>query len=366
MKQALRAAIAYPLVLLGLTSCGTSTPHIWVAPAASPSTGSPVNIPGTAGYLISSASEVDYLQWQRESDGTFQGTELDATVSGTVPDAQVTVKRNEFDGHINGTTVSIDVGFHTDQGVLSGTALTLNVVQQDGSIQPVVYHRASDSDYNGALRTLNASVASSNSEQQQANGQASAEQQVAGDYQRLGTDSSGLTTDLSSLSTDLAGTGSDLAGERSDERNVLAEAPGSPDDGTVCGDASGVSGDASGISGDASGVSGDLTGLTADLATFHNDTSTLTGDLATLLRIEPGYAGGRGGPSPSAIRTAASAAISTARQDVRLANQDIDQENADVSTAYRYAAAASNAGHCDTAQDPPEGPITHITSPFKN
>ena len=366
MEHALRALIACPLVMLGLTGCGTSTPHIWVAPAASPSTGSPVNVPGTAGYLTSSAGEVDYLQWQRASDGTFQGTELDAAVSGTSPDAQVTVKRTEFDGQINETTVSLDVGLHTDQGVLSGSTLTLNVVQQDGSIQPVVYHRASDSDYNAALRTLNTSVSKANSQQQQANGEASAEQQVAGDYQRLGTDSSDLTTDLSGLKTDLAGTGSDLTSERSDERSVLAEAPGSPDDGTVCGDASGVSGDASGISGDASGISGDLTGLSADLATLHSDTSTLTGDLTVLLQIEPGYAGGGGGPSPSAVRTTASTAMSTARQDVRDANLDIDQENADVSTAYGYAAAASNAGHCGTAQNPPEGPITHITSPFKN
>ena len=362
------AVVVCPLLVLGLAGCGkspagTPPPHIWVAPTESGGTTGGTGVPGTVGFLNTGPGGIDYLRWQRASDGTFQGTELQTTTSGDIPDARVAVDRTDFEGRATRTTVTLGIGLHSIQGVLSGSTLTLDIVQQDGSIQPVVYHQATDADYNEALRRFRASVNQVNDQQQTADSQAGAEQRLASDYQQLDDDTSQATTDLSGVGDDLTGTGDDLTNERSDQQNVLAEAHDGTDNGTVCGDAAGVSGDAAGLSGDATGLSGDLQTVSADLATLQSDATALTSDLSALLGIEPGYTGAGEQPTPTAVRTAAAAAAAAARHIVTAANKDIDQENANVSAAYRYAATASKAGACDTSEETPD-PIPHITSPF--
>jgi hypothetical protein len=110
------------------------------------------------GYLFADPASVTFLQWRADSTGNLQGTENSASATGTPPDASVRTGTTSFSGRTNGTSVTLDVGLHTDQGVLSGTNLTLNVIQTDGSIRPIAYRQATPSDYNQALAALNATV----------------------------------------------------------------------------------------------------------------------------------------------------------------------------------------------------------------
>jgi len=355
----LALAAATPLALAGCSS----SPRIWVAPSNSPQT--PVSVPGMVGYLNTGSSGIDYLQWQTGSGGSIQGTELDASASGDIPNEQVSVSRGSFEGQTNGQAVTISTGIQTQQGTLSGGILTLNVVQPDGTIESVVYHRASDADYNSVLGKFKTSVQQANARQSLANDQADAERKVAEDYQAVLSDESSLKGDVSSLQGDVASTGTDLSSEHSDERNVLTEAHNGTDNSSVCGDASSVGGDASSVAGDASGISGDLQGVSNDLSTLHSDASTLTADLTSLLRIEPDYTGQEGEPSPSTVRQVGVGAASAASKNVQSANGDIDQENSDVATAYGYATDASAAGGCDLPPASP-APIKHISSPSRN
>ncbi|WBO66293.1 hypothetical protein [Streptomyces camelliae] len=308
-------------------------------------------------------SSPDYLEWQSDAMGTFQGTGLDATVTGSVPNEQVSISRSNFDGRLNASTVTLSYMGNSAHGVLSGDTLTINVVTRDGTIRPLTYHRASDGEYNVALAKLKGSVSQANAQENLAESQAGAVQTVAKDYQAVSADESSLGSDLTNLGNDVTSAETDLTSEHTDEQNVLTEARSGTDNSSVCGDASGVSGDASGVSGDASSFSGDLQGITTDLSTLHDEATKLSSDLQALLKVEPSYAGDGSNPSPSDVQRAVFGASSAASEDVKGANHDIDQENATVETAYGYAADASKAGNCDVAADGPT-PIGHISSPF--
>ncbi|MFF4209680.1 hypothetical protein ACFYZE_10085 [Streptomyces sp. NPDC001796] len=367
MKPARRAAIASLHVLLACTlaGCGSGS-HRGSNPvnvAAGGIASTPATVPGTVGYLYADGGEVDYLQWQSDATGTLQGTGLDATVTGSVPNEQVSISRSNFDGQLNGSTVTLSDMGNTARGVLSTDTLTINVVTRDGSIRPYTYHRASDGEYNATLARLRQSVSQANAQENLSESQTGAVQQVTKDYQAISADESSLRRDLTNLGDDVTSTENDLTSEHTDEQNVLTEASNGTDNSSVCGDASGVSGDASGISGDASSFSGSLQGITTDLSTLHDDATTLASDLQALLKIEPSYAGDGSNPSPSDVQRAGSGAASAASEDVNEANRDIDQENAAVATAYGYAADASKSGNCNDAADGPTR-IARISSPF--
>ncbi|MFJ1535074.1 hypothetical protein ACIOFV_43000 [Streptomyces mirabilis] len=367
MKPARRSAIASLYVLLACTlaGCGSgshrssNSPNIPARGIAS----APATVPGAVGYLYAEGGEVDYLQWQSYATGTFQGTGLDATVTGSVPNEQVSVSRSNFDGQLNASAVTLSYIGNTARGVLSGDKLTIDVVTRDGSIRPFTYHRASDAEYNAALAKLKRLVSQANAQEDLSASQAGAVQKVAQDYQAISADESSLRSDLTGLRDDVTGTQNDLTSEHADEQSVLAEAGNGTDNSSVCGDASGVSGDASGVAGDASSFSGDLQGFTTDLSMLHSDATTLTRDLQALLKIEPGYAGDGSNPSPNDVQRAVSGAASAASGYAEEANHDIGQENAIVATAYGYAADASKAGNCNVAAEGPT-PIGRISSPF--
>lgn len=350
----LLAAIA----VLALGGC-SSSPR--VLGERSSSSKAPVNVPGTVGYLYTSSSGINFFQWQTDASGAIQGTQMSASIYGDAPSEQVSTNRSDISGQVNDSSVTLDIGFHTDQGVLSAGTLSLNVVQQDGSIQPIVYRRASDADYNAALAKLNSAVQQTNNQQSQADNRAAAEQQVAKDYQAIGSDETNVKSDLSSLKDTVSSTATDVGTVHSDERNVLSESGNGTDNGTVCGDAASVSGDAASVSGDASSLSGDLSSFTSDLTSLDSDARSLSTDLAALLKIEPGYTGGGNEPSPSTAREAVSGASSAASADVQSANGDIDKENSYVSTAYGYAADAEKAGNCGELPSPPS-PISHVSA----
>lgn len=348
-------------VLAGCSSGGTRHGTAPIGHTLGPFTSPSPTYPQEASFLYTGDAEVDYVQWQEDSTGSLQGTELDAKTTGSVPNAQVSVQQVSFTGQLSGNTVTVVAIGGSAHGTLGGNTLTVNNIAADGSIQPETLRRASDADYNTALGALRAAVQKANAQQDSANAQSAAEQTLARDYQNLDDAKATLSSDASSMNNDVTGIETDAASAHADELNVLHEANG-PDTTGVCGDASGVSGDASGVSGDASGISSDLDGITTDLATLHDHASTVASDLQALLAIEPKYAGGAG-PSPLDVHRALANASLAAGNNVTYANGYADRANAAVTAAYGYAASASQAGGCGSTDGPPS-PLSHISSPF--
>lgn len=358
------SAMLPALLACALTGC-TATSRHGAAPvgnAGRPLVPAQQTDPGSASFLHADHTEVDYVRWQPDGAGHFSGTELDAKVRGNVPEAQVSVDQSNFTGQLTGSAITFFVAGSSVDGTLSGGTLTVNTVAEDGSIQPEVFHRASDADYNTALAGLRTIVRLANNQQNTANAQADAERKLTRAYQDMNDDASTLTSDVSNMGGDVTSAEGDVLNTHADERNVLAEASDGTDS-TVCGDAAGVGGDASGVSGDASGISGDLDGITTDLSTFHGDAVALAADLHALLSIEPGYTGRGDAPSPLAVRHTLSGAAATAETAVTDANGYIARMNTAVTTAYGYARKASQAGNCGTSEAPP-APIATISSPF--
>lgn len=348
------------------TATGSTASNAASAPDSTPASdpaSAPASVPGVVGYLHADTGEVDYLQWQADTTGALQGTELDATVKGSVPNAQVSVNNSGLYGQFNGSSLTLTVPGGSARAVLTGDTLTVNTVASDGSIQPVAYRRASDAEYNTALSALRTTVDQANVQQNLADSQSAAVQKVAGDYQSISSLKPSLHDGLATLGTDVTGADTDLAQTHTDEQTVLSEAGNGTDNSSVCGDASGVSGDASGVSGDASGVSADVQSITGDLTSLRDATTAITADLQALLTIEPGYAGDGSGPSPADVQRAVSGAASAAGTAVKAANEYVARANSAVTAAYGYAATASKAGNCGLDSTAPD-PIGRISSPF--
>ncbi|MFF4530774.1 hypothetical protein ACFY1P_16055 [Streptomyces sp. NPDC001407] len=317
-------------------------------------------MPGVVGYLAVDPTSVTYLQWQADSTGSLKGTENSATVTGAPPDSSVKTGTTSCYGQISGTSVTIDIGLHTDHGVLSGASLTLNVAQPDGSIRPIAYRRATPSDYNGALATLNSTMQHTDARAQNVSDQAKAISKLTSDYQALGQQKSRFKGDLSSLNSDLGTATYDLSSEHADEKKAITEAHNGTDNNTMCSDANSVEGDANGVEGDANGLSGDLNSTKDDLASARSSISTLASDLQAVQQGDPGFSGTADAPAPGAVSQAIADARKAISQAVRTANSGIDQMNDVVATAHTYAVDAANAGNCN----PPNAAasaIDHIT-----
>jgi hypothetical protein len=229
--------------------------------------------------------------------------------------------------------VTVDIRGHTDQGVLSGNTMTLNVVQTDGSIQPITYQRASPADYNTALVQLQQSVQSANQQAQQQQNQSNLTSAAAEATGALQSDNANFSN-AKTLRDDLAKANTDLAKERQDAAN----GPGAN-----CYNIDVV------VDNDAAYVVGfDVT------QTALNDTSTeqlqlnsIRGDIAAVQNTQAALKAAGLPATPGA-----DSAIATAHQHVAealiTANSAIDALNADLNTAYDIAnktATGACAGH---------------------
>lgn len=333
-----------------MTACGS-------APSAglgrSDGMAAPSPVAGVTGYLNSGPYGIAFLQWQTDGGGDLQGTIDMATVSGTAPNESVSTASSSFSGQISGSSVTLNIGGHTDYGTVTDGTLTLNVRQTDGRIQPVVYRRASPADYNKALAAVNRTVQQANitaGRQQQNQQDASS---LSDDLTGIGDDESSLKSDLSSMGDDVSSTSNDLAATRSDELKVLTEAHNGTDNATVCTDADGVSTDADGVSTDADGLSTDLNSLTSDLSSLRNHISSANSNLATVQKEQPGYDSSQGQQTISGAR-------SLIAQVIAETNADINKENGYVTAAFQHATAADSAGNCGSSSSPPS-PIDHIS-----
>ncbi|MFE5038887.1 hypothetical protein [Streptomyces sp. NPDC056683] len=309
------------------------------------------------GYLYTEASGVTFLQWPADHVGDMEGTIDSAMASSSPPDETVATSTDSFTLRIDGRSVTLQLGAHTDYGSLSGNTLTLNVRQGDGSIRPITYRRASPADYNNALTTLRKAVAGANSRTEHDQQTTQEIKSLSDDYKAIGVNRGTLKGDFSTLESDVSTAGDHLKTAHDDEKKVLAEASSGTED--VCVDADGVDVDADGVSVDADGVSTDLVTVTDDLSALRKAVSSLRSSLHVVWNDVPGYSGSGGNPSPAEAEKAMAGAQSFITDFVKQVNTNIDQVNAHVSDAYGYSAAASKAGHCGSASSVPT-PVAHI------
>jgi hypothetical protein len=334
--------------LLFLTGCGS-------AASLSRGTSSPVaaSEPGVSTYLCSGSTNDMLLQW-RDSSGDLSGTYENAQLSGQAPSQQVSANNGELSGTLDGSAITLTVGFSQPlYGSLSNGQLALNVPQSDGTIQAGTCNQSSLSDWNKAVAALNSQADSNNqaanraaAAQASASASASQEASAQDDVNTL-THDTNLSGDLGQLGSDVQATDRDLGTTRSDAANG---------NGDQCINASTtVYNDA------ATTVYNDvLTTVYNDAGTLANDIATLRKDIGTVQSDQAALsnAGLPGTPGAGAAVSAAQSAISSA---IATANADINHANGDLSTAYAVADSVGT-GACvgDGPGNPPSG-VNHLS-----
>ena len=154
--------------LLFLTGCGS-------AASLSRGTSSPVaaSEPGVSTYLCSGSTNDMLLQW-RDSSGDLSGTYENAQLSGQAPSQQVSANNGELSGTLDGSAITLTVGFSQPlYGSLSNGQLALNVPQSDGTIQAGTCTQATISQWNNTIASLNGTASSDNNTALQQQAQAS-------------------------------------------------------------------------------------------------------------------------------------------------------------------------------------------------
>jgi hypothetical protein len=321
----------------------------------------PAQVPGVVGYLNSGALAVTYLTWQVDSAGTLSGTLDSAAVTGTAPSEAVIPHVNQpVFGQVRGSTISLQVDGHADTGTFAGGTLTLNVIQQDGSIAAVRFTSATPAQYNAALASLRSSVDGDNGQAQTAADTQAAINRLGRDYTALGNDQSSLVLDVGQMDRELYTTSKDLSGEKAAAAQVVSEVSQGTDVNTVCSDAYAVASDGYSVQSDSYSVSSDLDSVTSDLTELRAMLPQVQSDLETVQAAESMYTGSGGAPSPQDVASELTSANSVAMAQVAKANARIDTVNGYVTTAQTYSAKAARAGSC-SAPSPAPTPIPHIS-----
>jgi hypothetical protein len=303
MKIRIAAAVAL-LVIAAVTGCsGVLYGH-------SQATGSAAAEPGVSTYLCSGSTSDELLQW-RSSGGYLSGTYQYADLSGQAPQEQVSSNSGNLSGTLDGTAITVSIGLSQDlYGTLSGGQLTLNVPQQDGTIQAATCNQATVNDWNSAVASLNSQAGSDNKAQASASAAAATQQQIAALQ-------SGLQSDVTTLAQDAARLDGDnsLAGDVQAMKNDLGTEQ--KDYATVQNDTCSSAGgsretDASTVDTDASTVDTDQSTVQTDISSLQNnqvssDISKVQGDVSQLKSL---------GASPDTDPSAALAAGNKALKDM--------------------------------------------------
>ncbi|WAH99743.1 hypothetical protein [Arthrobacter sp. MMS18-M83] len=355
MRSRPTLALLLLIAATALTACGSDhssvsstgsqgTAITGTATGAPPS--SPVQVPGTVGYLNTGPGAITYLQWQADGSGRFSGTALSVTANGTPPNQTVSTSTTRIYGQINGTAFTLDINGHTDQGVLSGDTLALNVVQEDGSIRAITYRQATAADYNSALAQLQQTAQNADTQEQQRQSQANVQATAQDALKSLETDNNNFTN-AKTVRRDLAQADSDLQKERQDAANG---------NGDNCYNIHGV------VDYDARSVVGyDVTSSAS--YDVNQEQKAINGVRSDIQAVQSAEAALKSGGLPAT--NGASDAIATAQQHVSqgvaTTNTAIDSLNADLTTAYSVANAAGT-GSCagDGPGSPPAG-LSHIS-----
>jgi hypothetical protein len=300
--------------------------------------------PGVDSYLCSGTTSDELLQW-RDSGGYLSGTYQYANLSGQAPSEQVSSNSGNLTGTLNGTAITMSIGLSQDlYGTLSGGQLTLNVPQQNGTIQAVTCSQASIDDWNKAVGALNSQAGSDNQQANQAQAQASHDQAVSNAQSSLSRDVTSVQNDASSLENDntLAG---DVNTMKQDYQNEQNDWQTEQKDAGTCG----VSGDAGAISGDASAIGGDQSALQSDIgslqsngmASVKTDISTINSDMSAIRNL-----GATPDTDPSSAIAAGHKALTDSQNAIDWATNQGNQIAAAANSLSNTAQSYANSHGC--------------------
>ncbi len=344
-------------VALGLRSSDSSTTATTATTKQASSSASSATTTTTTpavgdGYLAEGQDYVVFLQWNN-AGGQLSGSAQEITASGQPPKESVSTNTLPITGTLSESSISLSFsGSPQSFGTIEGNSVTLNVPQSDGSLAPITFNSAPATSFNMAVASLRSSVGSANQLATDQNAISSAASAVVGDIGEITELGSNAISDAQGISPALQREAIELGSTQQLEQQVVAEAGTSnANESSTCGDA----GDADSVAGDADSVEGDaetveyvLNQLRTEITTIQSDYSTLTAAEAELPSYLPS-----GTPGQDDVGQAISQANNSISSALSTANGDIDQANADVTTAYQYAADANQAGNCGSAPSAP-------------
>jgi hypothetical protein len=330
------AAVA--LAAVALTAACSGSPAVSLAGSSG---GGNTNASLANAYLASGSGWVDYLQW----NSTGSGSLTDDTLTGSPPNEQVSSGQTSITAYVNGSEVTF-TGLQQQNGTLTNSTLTLQVLQPDGTLGTDTFTPATQNQFNAAVQTLQNEANSDNSAAVQQQAQAS---QASANAAAEQTASSDLATVQGiSFSSDLAKLGADVTKTNTDLGTVKSDAANGPNgssgdcynlEGVVDSDVEGT------IDADMEGsTAADVDAITNDIGTARQEVSTFQGDLSNLQST--------GLPAPAGAAAAVTAAQNAISAAVSTANGDISAVNADVVTAYQVANGIAT-NDCDGPGSPP-------------
>jgi hypothetical protein len=274
-----------------------------------------------ASYLAVSDSKVAFIQWRATSKGRMQGTITEGNVGASAPAETLSVSSVPFTGTRSGSSVTLTfAGLYflqtQAQGRLSGSTLTVQVPQSDGTTKQAKFSQSDEGSYNRAIAKLRNRVRQANevaAQQQPATGQAAqgAQSALGALYKDSSLQAGGrLTGGLARFDHTIHIAQSDLATEKQD----------SSGSDRYCVAADRAAGDAQTVDGGLLAMQGDAAAMMADVAIIQADIAAASAHLRHLSKA------GMAAPS-SAYDVIANAKVSLA-QAIAKANSYIDQMNA--------------------------------------
>jgi hypothetical protein len=143
------------------------------------------------------------IQWQQIPSGTITGTYTYDQSTGTAPTEALSTTTTSFTGNVGGDSVALTFTSFSGMranvtGTLDGSTLTLNVPQNDGTMQQEAFTAASTSDFNNDVTALRGQIDSDNAQAtrvEQAAASASAVAQARGQAEANAQDSANRAAD---------------------------------------------------------------------------------------------------------------------------------------------------------------------------
>ena len=140
-------------------STSRSAPAATTAPAAGtaqPSVGH--------GFLGTSESEVIFLQFNEGAGGNLTGSMYDDSLSGSPPNESVDTETSSFTGTVAGGQITLDLEGQSAPvfGEMTGSTIRLEVPQSDGGLAEDTFTKATPTQYDASLATLQQQASSDN------------------------------------------------------------------------------------------------------------------------------------------------------------------------------------------------------------
>jgi hypothetical protein len=344
MKRLIIAGTA-AAALLAAAGCAGSRPA--AGPAGSGRPGDP------ASYLAVGNARVAFIQWRATAKGRLHGTMTEGNVGASAPAETLSVSSVPFTGTRSGSSVTLAFAAMyflqtRAQGRLTGSTLTVQVPQSDGTIRRVRFSQSDEASYNRAIVQLRSTIRHANlqaAEQDPANARAEQGTQKAFGalYQDSSLGSGGrLAGGLARFAHSIQTARSDLAIEQQD-------ASGSNG---YCVAAFRAAGEAQTVDGGLLAVQGDVQGMLPDISIVQDDIATARAHVRRLNRA--------GLPVPmSAYGVIANAKVSLT-QAIAKANSYIDQANAIDAQAHSIANQMATRKCSSARSGAVARPIPHI------